>query len=112
MKTLRSSPTKSRHTCHSRHSAPTSNLSPDLNKHVAMRTEWAMNTAAMTAFEADSTTVQGELSPTAASLRRWATRVAALLRGLGPYVLIELLLPGGSVIALLLWLYRQRLGQK
>jgi hypothetical protein len=29
-------------------------------------------------------------------------------RNASPYLLIELLLPGGSVIALLLWLYRHR----
>lgn len=29
-------------------------------------------------------------------------------RNAGPYVAIELLLPGGSVIALLLWLFRNR----
>lgn len=27
-------------------------------------------------------------------------------RSIGPYLLIELLVPGGSVLALLLWLYR------
>jgi hypothetical protein len=35
-------------------------------------------------------------------------RLPALLRGLGPYAAIELLLPGGSVIALLVWLCRHR----
>jgi hypothetical protein len=37
-------------------------------------------------------------------------RIAAvvnLLRSLGPYMAIELLLPGGSLLALLLWLYRR-----
>jgi hypothetical protein len=34
-----------------------------------------------------------------------------VLRGLGPYAAIELLLPGGSVIALLIWLYRHRAGR-
>ncbi len=34
-------------------------------------------------------------------------RLAAWLRTLGPYVAIELLLPGGSVIALLVWLWRR-----
>jgi len=33
---------------------------------------------------------------------------ARLLRRLGPYAAIELLLPGGSLLALLLWLYRAR----
>ncbi|HEY3784102.1 MAG TPA: hypothetical protein VGL55_02350 [Steroidobacteraceae bacterium] len=34
-------------------------------------------------------------------------RCGALLRQLGPYAAIELLLPGGSLIALGLWLYRR-----
>jgi hypothetical protein len=38
----------------------------------------------------------------------WIERVSALLRSLGPYAAIELLLPGGSIIALLIWLYRRR----
>jgi len=29
-------------------------------------------------------------------------------RSLGPYLAIELILPGGSLIALLLWTYRHR----
>ena len=32
-------------------------------------------------------------------------KLAALLRDVGPYAAIELLLPGGSLIALGLWLY-------
>jgi hypothetical protein len=43
-----------------------------------------------------------------AQLNCWIARLPALLRGLGPYAAIELLLPGGSIIALLIWLYRQR----
>jgi hypothetical protein len=35
-------------------------------------------------------------------------RAAALLKDLGPYAAIELLMPGGSLLALLLWLYRRR----
>jgi hypothetical protein len=42
------------------------------------------------------------------SLNRWIARLPALLRSLGPYAAIELLLPGGSVIALLIWVYRHR----
>ena len=34
--------------------------------------------------------------------------VAAKLRNLAPYAAIELVLPGGSLIALLLWFYRRR----
>jgi hypothetical protein len=33
----------------------------------------------------------------------WAT-----LKGLAPYAVLELVLPGGSVIAILCWLYRRR----
>jgi hypothetical protein len=36
----------------------------------------------------------------------WLTRGVAVLRQLAPYAAIELLLPGGSLIALVLWLYR------
>jgi hypothetical protein len=43
-----------------------------------------------------------------ALLNPWVARLLVLLRGLGPYAAIELLLPGGSVIALLIWLYRHR----
>jgi hypothetical protein len=43
-----------------------------------------------------------------ALLSHWFARLPALLRGLGPYAAIELLLPGGSIIALLIWLYRHR----
>ncbi|HEX8783106.1 MAG TPA: hypothetical protein VF764_07040 [Steroidobacteraceae bacterium] len=35
-----------------------------------------------------------------------ALKVMAAGRTFGPYLAIELLLPGGSLIALLLWLYR------
>jgi len=40
--------------------------------------------------------------------KSWIARLPALLRALGPYAAIELLLPGGSVIALLIWLCRHR----
>ena len=35
-----------------------------------------------------------------------ALKVIAAGRTFGPYLAIELLLPGGSLVALLLWLYR------
>jgi hypothetical protein len=44
-------------------------------------------------------------------LKGWgscAAAVMARLRVLAPYALMELILPGGSVMALLLWLYRRR----
>jgi len=34
--------------------------------------------------------------------------ILAQLRSLGPYLAIELVLPGGSILALLLWAYRHR----
>jgi hypothetical protein len=37
----------------------------------------------------------------------WLKRGFALLRSIGPYAAIEILLPGGTIIALLLWLSRQ-----
>src|ERR1700739_1586327 len=36
-----------------------------------------------------------------------AGRIAVRLRELAPYAAIELILPGGSLLALLLWLYRR-----
>jgi hypothetical protein len=38
----------------------------------------------------------------------WMGRIATFLRAIGPYAAIELLLPGGSLIALALWLYRRQ----
>jgi hypothetical protein len=35
-----------------------------------------------------------------------ALKLLAAGRSFGPYLAIELLLPGGSLLALLLWLYR------
>jgi len=37
----------------------------------------------------------------------WIGRGVVALKSLGPYAAIELILPGGSVLALLLWLYRR-----
>jgi hypothetical protein len=37
-----------------------------------------------------------------------AQAVLVKLKTLAPYALIELILPGGSLVALLFWLYRQR----
>ena len=33
-------------------------------------------------------------------------------RSLGPYLAIELILPGGSIVALVLWTYRHRLAAR
>ena len=42
------------------------------------------------------------------TLGAWTTMVFARLKVLAPYAMIELLLPGGSVVALTLWFYRRR----
>lgn len=39
-------------------------------------------------------------------MRPLALKMIAAGRAFGPYLAIELLLPGGSLLALLLWLYR------
>jgi hypothetical protein len=41
------------------------------------------------------------------SITEWLFRLIARAGALGPYLAIELILPGGSLIALLLWLYRR-----
>ena len=38
----------------------------------------------------------------------WIVRLAGTLRALGPYAAIELLVPGGTLIALALWAFRNR----
>jgi hypothetical protein len=38
----------------------------------------------------------------------WTTVFFARLKDLAPYAMMELLLPGGSVLALTLWFYRRR----
>lgn len=37
----------------------------------------------------------------------WLPRIVTLLRAVGPYVLMEILLPGGTLIAITVWLYRR-----
>lgn len=39
---------------------------------------------------------------------RMAERIFGQFRSLGPYLAVELILPGGSLVALLLWTYRHR----
>jgi len=43
-------------------------------------------------------------------MKTWLQWLVAQLRELGPYFAVELILPGGSLIALALWLYRHRSG--
>jgi hypothetical protein len=40
-------------------------------------------------------------------MQKLMMRALARVREFGPYAAIELLVPGGSVIAVLLWLYRR-----
>lgn len=58
-----------------------------------------------------STTARAAVTPGSVlsriGLAGWIVRAAAGLRGIGPYAAIEILLPGGSLFALLLWLYRR-----
>jgi hypothetical protein len=55
----------------------------------------------------DASNFNGEPLFFRVNLDRWMVRIAALVREFGPYALIELVLPGGSLIALSLWLYRR-----
>jgi hypothetical protein len=47
-------------------------------------------------------------TPAPRKLSAYASAVVAKLRDLAPYAVIELVLPGGSMVALLLWLYRRQ----
>ena len=44
-----------------------------------------------------------------AAVAKSVERVPPVLRTLGPYAVIELVLPGGSLLALLLWLFRRHI---
>ena len=41
-------------------------------------------------------------------MNRFIAKIVAVARNFGPYLALEMLLPGGSLIAFLLWLYRSR----
>jgi hypothetical protein len=43
-------------------------------------------------------------------IKDFIRKVIAIIRALGPYALIELVLPAGSLIVVLLWLYRRSRG--
>jgi hypothetical protein len=47
-------------------------------------------------------------TPAPRNLGAYAAAVIVKLRVLAPYALIEVVLPGGSVMAVLLWLYRRQ----
>jgi hypothetical protein len=46
-------------------------------------------------------------TPVGPKLRAYTAAVVVQLRAVAPYALVELVLPGGSVMALLLWLHRR-----
>jgi hypothetical protein len=50
----------------------------------------------------------GRCTLAALRVRTSAAAVVKRLKNLAPYALIELVLPGGSIMALLLWLYRRQ----
>lgn len=41
-------------------------------------------------------------------IQRFLASALSKLTAFGPYLLVELVLPGGSLVALLLWLYNHR----
>jgi hypothetical protein len=70
----------------------------------------------MSTMESTST-VNARLVPNCRHGARWAAprklsayaaTVVAKLRDLAPYAVIEFVLPGGSLMALLLWVYRRQ----
>ncbi len=46
--------------------------------------------------------------PAHIGLADWLARGVVAIRAIGPYAAIEILLPGGTLLAFLLWLYRRR----
>jgi hypothetical protein len=46
--------------------------------------------------------------PAQIGLADWLARGVVAVRAIGPYAAIEILLPGGTLLAFLLWLYRRR----
>ena len=61
----------------------------------------------MTAIAKEAPIAGPEPAPTSSPLAAWIAGIGTVLRQLGPYVAIEILLPGGTLMALLLWLYRR-----
>jgi len=58
----------------------------------------------------NAATGQAPASQTVRGRARWAAWMALAIAGLkelGPYAAIEIILPGGTLIALALWLYRR-----
>jgi hypothetical protein len=67
-----------------------------------------MNYLLLTHEPAAASAMRNASMPVVFQAARWITAGWALLKGVAPYAAIELLLPGGSILAILLWLYRKR----
>jgi hypothetical protein len=65
-----------------------------------------MEIAMTVALEVDPSAI-GSYPLVRTGIADWILRAAAALRDLGPYATIEFLLPGGSLVILLPWLYRR-----
>jgi hypothetical protein len=52
--------------------------------------------------------MNAQRTPVGPKLRAYMATLVIKLRAVAPYALLELILPGGSVMALLLWLYRRQ----
>jgi hypothetical protein len=61
----------------------------------------------MTAAATADSTSSGDIPS-----KGWMARATANLKELAPYAILELVLPGGSLMAILLWLYRRRLSRR
>jgi hypothetical protein len=46
-------------------------------------------------------------APSRPGLAGWLAHIGAILKEIGPYAAIEIVLPGGTLLAVLLWLYRR-----
>ncbi|HEY4442639.1 MAG TPA: hypothetical protein VGN30_00035 [Steroidobacteraceae bacterium] len=75
---------------------------------LARRTMISATKSAFKASVAANGTWFARSASVALRLRADTKAIIPKLMGLAPYALIELVLPGGSVMALLLWLYRRR----
>lgn len=66
-----------------------------------------MNHSLLMLEHAAASAIRNASMPVAFQAARRITAAWALLRTVAPYAAIELLLPGGSVLAIILWLCRR-----
>jgi hypothetical protein len=67
-----------------------------------------MNYSLLTHEPAADSAMRNASMPVAFRAAGRITAAWAVLKALAPYAAIELLLPGGSVLAIICWLYRRR----